>query len=86
MSDLRNYKRWDECYDSTDAERTVVVNNGIVGQDDGYYMTIRQMTRDDMQGIVACLLTGQGEGCRSVDPLINSITKALNVAIDWEEE
>ena len=85
MVDQDRYKIVTESYDPANTERTVNVNNGSDAED-GCYMTIRQMTKDNMQAIIACLCMGQGEGCRSEDPLINAIHKALGEAIDWKEE
>jgi hypothetical protein len=79
------YKMVQEQYDPSSEGRIVMVNNGSDAED-GCYMTIRQMTKDNMQGIMACLCMGQGEGCRSEDPLINAINRALGEAIDWKEE
>jgi hypothetical protein len=82
MAEINCYQHMEERYDPPSVERTVTVNNGATDED-GYYMTIRQMTKDDMDGIVACLYMGQGEGCRSEDPLINAIIKALEKASSW---
>ena len=85
MGERERYKVVSEDYDPLSQERNVTINNGL-NDLDGCYMTIRQMTKDDMQAIDACLYMGQGEGCRENHPLIEAIHRALGKALEWEEE